>query len=159
MTKHENIAEFERPLCTYVCDCEQIPQAMIAAKFLGKFDSLKVWQTQYPSQRGHTCWYVSFVNKEQPYILNINIFLGKIQLEFRYPQYLPDAIRNKLTENSKWRTANSDEYLLKELEDFLRTYTETIRKDFDEDKIKYNKWHIRQTETEPTCVSHRCPFP
>jgi hypothetical protein len=94
MARHEQPDKLEKPLCTYICNCDHFPFAIKSAKLLENFkENLKVWWTQYPSSREYTCWYIGFNYKEQPFILNINIRPSCLELEFRYPRFIPKEFK------------------------------------------------------------------
>jgi hypothetical protein len=162
MARHEKPDEYERPLCTYVCNCSHFPKAIEASKFLSQFNCLKVWETQYQKTRDHTTWYVGFahrVDDPEPFLLNINIYSDRFDLEFRHQKCLPnDFAKLRLSPTKNWQIAKSNENSRAEIQKLLKGYIENIRKDYDDKNIKYYKMHTRKTDTERKPVDFKCPF-
>ena len=97
MVEHNIIDLKKKPLHDYICDLSQREWAIKCSKFLGELH-LRAYCYQYPTAKNHTCWYVSFEDKQNPYILHIGIYKKGMTIWFRHPEYLPESIRGQL----KW---------------------------------------------------------
>jgi hypothetical protein len=142
MAIHEKIDLSLKPLYTYVCSSKHGTNAVEAARFLNNFDVIEAVLTQYPKNEPYTCWYLTFKNYRQPFILNVNIRPTYFQIEFRYPQFLPDTAIG-LIPNKEWKRANSNKYSVRELDAFLEGYLEKIRSAFYSGKLKYRDYYKR----------------
>lgn len=149
MASHERIDLAVKPLFTYICSPDHLSSAIECANFLSIFTELKPWKAQYPADKRHSVWYVSFTGEvEEPYILNLNIRPKHFQLEFRHPQFLPQNIATKLKVNQKWLCANSNRFSETALKEMLSSYSKNTKDSFDKNQIKFVKWHPR--------ISHDC---
>jgi len=81
--------------------------------------------------------------EEERYILNFEIRSTDIKVEFRYPQYLPENIRERLRKNLDWRTLLFSEYSENDFRDIMKVYLKAIKPVFDRDRTKFGKWHPR----------------
>lgn len=145
MARHERIDFSSKPLNEYICSAKHFQSATKCESFIKKFVSLKPYLAQYPNDSRHSVWYVGFIHKEEPYILNLNIRPAHFQLEFRHPQFIPKEIALKLKVNQNWLCANSNKFSETNLQEMLRVYINSIQESFDRDQIKYVKWHSRKT--------------
>lgn len=108
-------------------------------EFLRTFPLLKVWEVQYPKPQDYTCWYVSFKHNEKPWILNFTIYSSYTNIEFRYPQYIPNNILDSLKwQNNSWKYAKftGQKDTERSLKEIVNTYLSSIRTDFDRRKLK-----------------------
>jgi len=138
MATHERPDDENRPLNTYICSPKQLTLANRCIEFLDDFPILKVWEVQYPKPKDYTCWYVSFRHNEKPWILNFTIYSSYTNIEFRYPQYIPNDILDRL----KWQTTNwkyvkfASEKDKERLKGIMKVYLNNIRTDFDMHKLR-----------------------
>ena len=146
MARHERIDLVVKPLFTYICSPDHFESAIKCKDFLKKFKVLKPWMAQYPNDKRHSVWYVSFTHKEEPYILNLNIRPTHFQLEFRQPQFLSKKTANKLEVNQKWLCANSNRFSEPELQEMVSSYIENIKDSFDKNQITFVKWRSRNSK-------------
>lgn len=131
-----------KPLISYICSPDHLQSAIKCEYFLNGFNTLKPWRAEYPDDKRHSVWYISFnTDKEEPYILNLNIRPAHFQVEFRQPQFLPQEIAKKLKVNQKWLCANSNKFTFSELQEMMRSYIVKIKDPFDKGQIKFGKWH------------------
>ena len=137
MVEHERPDDEKRPLNTYICHPSQKKMAEKCIKLLSSFPHLKVWETQYPTMKDYTCFYVSYKHTETPWILNFTIYPHYTNVEFRYPQYLPDKFLDGLrwiTRN--WAYARFSSVNEDRIRKMLSAYTASVREPFDNGKLK-----------------------
>jgi len=137
MARHERPEHEKRPLNTYICNPKHRSYADKCIKFLSCFPILKVWEVQYPKPKNYTGWYVSFTHREKPWILNFSIYPSFTNVEFRYPQYLPNNILDRLKwQNNSWKYARFTDDTEVKLKKIVEVYLDGIRADFDRKKLK-----------------------
>lgn len=136
MARHERPDDEKRPLITYINDSKFRESANRCINLLASYP-LKVWETQYLPKK-QTTWYVSFNGLiEKPWILNFRIQKSYTNIEFRYPQFIPDYMLDRMawqTNNCKYLSLKQDtEELIRE---YLDIYLKRIERPFNEGKLK-----------------------
>jgi hypothetical protein len=101
MVEHARIDLKKKPLHDYICDSAQSEWAFKCSRFLEEFP-LKAYCYQYPTDRSYTCWYVSFKDKQNPYIMHFNIYQRGMTIWFRYPNHLSKHIQQQLKRDKNW---------------------------------------------------------
>jgi len=127
----------KRQLYTYICNSKQLSTANLCIEVLERLSSLKVYEAQYSKPKNYTCWYTSFAHHEEPWILNFTIYPSYANVEFRYPQYIPNNILDSLEwQNKNWKYARLTELTKRDVEGTLTIYLNSIREDFDQSKLR-----------------------
>lgn len=143
--------ESNKPLTNYTCNPRHNEYSIKCENLLNKFeDELKVWEIRCHGKEPYpyTCWYVSFKHTSQEelrIILNFAIRQSNIDIEFRFLDYVPKDI---LTEwawriRDKWVYIRFNSYTVNRLEEIVKVYLESIRNDFDKNKLKCRIWRSR----------------
>ena len=98
-------------LLEYLASNNQLFSAKIARELILCYPSLEVRDIQYPQKSAYTCWYASPVNYPKLPVLNFSLYPSSIfNLEFRFIQYVPSKIRDKLQWiNDSWVYARVSE--------------------------------------------------
>lgn len=136
MATHERPDDKRRPLITYICNPEHHASANQCIEFLKNLP-LKVWETQYPKPKDYTCWYVSFDYKEKPWILNFTIRSAFTIVEYRYPQYIPDYLLDRMQwQTNNWKYEKLTSETEGDIEETMHIYLNGLKDDFESGKLK-----------------------
>lgn len=127
-----------KPLTSYINDRRLQPCAMQASNLLSMIPQLKVWEVQYKGQGyANTCWYVGLATKNEPFLLNFTLIPSNLNVEFRYSQYLPEQIFERLKwQNSSVRYADLKSYGIESIKDMIGKYLVNIESDFNNGLLK-----------------------
>lgn len=111
-----------------------------AAKLLDHLPNLRVWvvHCKAPSYKDNS-WFIGFSTKseDEPLILNIRIHQSNLIIEFRYPQYLPSPVLDRLKWTSRsWCYASYNDYGESKIAEMIRTYLDGLLPDYRDGKVK-----------------------
>jgi lipopolysaccharide biosynthesis glycosyltransferase len=134
MVEHKRIDLKKKPLYDYVCDSAHSEWAVECSKFLEEFP-LKAYCYQYPTANNYTCWYVSFEDKQNPYIIHFSIHQKGMTIWFRYPEDLPKSAKEQMKWDKSWQYMPIRE-LDKNIRQIVTDYVEKIRKPFYRGEVK-----------------------
>ncbi len=126
-------------LINYVNTPELFDYAQQGIDLLSKFPELTVWKVQckHPSRMKNNAWYVGFVDKEDPFLMNFTIIPSNLNVEFRFSQYLPEKGFEKLKWQTKnWRCADIKSYDYKFILNLIEGYIGNIKNDVYSDKLR-----------------------
>jgi hypothetical protein len=111
--------------------------AVVCERFLENFRAVKVWCVQYPTKKDYTCWYASFRDKENPYIMHFDIRQKSIKVYFRHPKYLFPHDQKRLKWDLNWQyIIFRDDNEVKYVRRMVAQYLENIKTDFLEERVK-----------------------
>ena len=138
MATHEVPDLATKPLKLYFNTELLRTSAANAAALLDLFPELKVWKIQYKAPKHKdNAWYVGRVERDDPMLMNIKITPSNLNIEFRFPHYLPAFIRDTLKwQSSSWMYANYK--LLGETRsaEMIRVYLDAVLPDYRADVLK-----------------------
>jgi hypothetical protein len=134
MVEHARIDLKKKPLHDYICDFAQSKWAFKCSRFLEEFP-LKAYCYQYPTDRSYTCWYVSFKDKQNPYIMHFNIYQRGMTIWFRYPKHLSKHIQQQLKRDKNWRYMPIRE-LDQKIRQIVTNYVRNIKEPFYKGEVK-----------------------
>jgi len=134
MVEHNKIDIKKKPLHDYICDPSQSEWAFKCSKFLEEF-SLRAYCYQYPTAKDYTCWYVSFEDKQNPYIMHFGIYKKGMTIWFRHPEYLQKSVRDQLKWDKSWQYMPIQE-LDENIKQIVTHYVRNIKEPFYKEKVK-----------------------
>ena len=116
---------------SHVNDPHLNDQTLKAERLLHSVPSLQVLKMQYKRQGIlDNAWYVGLPSKPDLFLLNFKITPSDVNVEFRFSQYLREAIFEQLQlQNSSWRYASLNKFGEDEVKGFIDTYLEDITAD------------------------------
>jgi hypothetical protein len=139
LATHERPDDEKRPLITYTSSPKFRESANDCIELLKNFP-LKVWETQYVNtpKKKQTAWYVSFNGLvEKPWILNFTIQKSYARIEFRYPQFIPDYMLDKMEwQTNNWKYLSFSAENENEVKKYLEIYLKRIKNPFDQKELK-----------------------
>ncbi len=139
MATHEQPGRSNKRLVDCLCSTTQRQSALKIVEFLSKFPDLHVPWVQYPADEKYTCWYVTFKDHEEPFMLHFTIKSNGTDIEFRYPDYLPHESKSKFKKNQNWLYARFDDFRTDEIEQIVINYMVGIKAAFLRDELVYRK--------------------
>ena len=128
----------DRQLTTFVNDPRLRSWAEESERILRQLPSLKVWEVQYKGQGvANTCWYVGINTQKKPYLINFTMIPSNLNVEFRFSQYLPKDVFEKLKwQNSSWRYADIKTYGTKAVKEMIERYIANIKEDLVDGNLR-----------------------
>jgi hypothetical protein len=128
----------QKPLAHYTNTDALRSSAGNAANLLSLLPELKVWKVQYkaPNYRDNA-WYVGLVDRDDPMLMNIKITPSNLNIEFRFPHYLPPEIIDKLKwQSASWAYANYKVHGETAVAAMIRVYLAAILPDYHAGRVK-----------------------
>ncbi len=129
----------KKGLLTYINTPELMNYAKNGLDLLQNFHDLTVWKVQckHPSRMKNNAWYVGFVDREEPYLMNFTITPSNLNIEFRFSQYLPASKFEELKWQTKsWRCADLKSFGKKYVISLIQAYLINIKGDFYSGRLK-----------------------
>jgi hypothetical protein len=85
----------------------------------------------------YTCWYISFIHKEKPWILNFTIRPSYTVIEYRYPQFIPDYLLDRMQwQTNNWKYEKLNLETEHDIKNTMEIYLDKIKEPFDLGKLK-----------------------
>lgn len=112
--------------------------AIRSATLIRRFPTLRVWNIQQkaPEKRDNS-WYVGLAHSEDCWLLNTKLTPSNVNVEFRYPQYLPfDVVQMLPWHNNSWQRAPLNTFGDSEVAKMIGQYIEAIEADWLAGKVK-----------------------
>lgn len=135
-------AKIGQDLLKYVNSPRLISSAKKGIEILKEFEILTVWKVQCkdPSKMVNNAWYIGFKDIDDPFIINYTITPSNIDVVFRYSQYLPSDIFDKMkcAKGSIWKYGDINTYSHKFLTNAIKMYLNNIESDFYSKNLKMN---------------------
>jgi len=138
MATHEIPDLQQKPLAQYINTDALRASAGNAATLLSLLPELKVWKVQYkaPAYKDNA-WYVGLAERDDPMLMNIKITPSNLNIEFRFPHYLPPEILDKLKwQSASWAYANYKVYGEAAVAAMIRAYLLAILPDYRAGRVK-----------------------
>lgn len=134
MVEHDKIVLNRKSLRDYICNPSHREWANKCSKFLEEFP-LRAYCYQYPTTKDYTCWYVSFEDRQNPYIMHFNVYKKGMTIWFRYPEYLPESVSKQLKWDNNWQYMPIHE-LNEKVRQTVADYLQNIKEPFYKGKLK-----------------------
>lgn len=129
-----------KPLAEHVNANALRVSATKAANLLDHLPDLRVYvvHCKAPSYKDNS-WFIGFSTKseDEPLILNFRIRQSNLAIEFRFPQYLPSPVLDRLKWTSaSWCYASYNDYGEARIAEMIRRYLDGLLPDYRDGKVK-----------------------
>lgn len=129
-----------KPSKPYIAAGNQSESARVALDLILPISDVEVRDIQIPADKKYTCWYVSIMGYEKLPVINLGLYPnGKINVEFRYMQFLKPELREVM----QWQTTNwpyariSDEaFTVRQVQTILDSYVSAVAKALEQGTLK-----------------------